>query len=239
MNHLDSRIGDLDVTLVSETKQPEGIVVLCHGFGADRADLSSIADEMIKVDGRFEQLLFVFPDGPLNVDELVGFKARAWWLADLDRIEKLYEEGDFEELKSSCPTELKTCSKMIGKLIGDVHESYNVDYSKILVGGFSQGAMLATDVALGFEHCLGGLIAWSGSLICEDAWRAKAGKHKFPVYQSHGTMDPILPFSNAVELCNLFADAGLNNVFTEFDGPHTIDVGAMKGAMKLIRKVCF
>ena len=34
----------------------------------------------------------------------------------------------------------------------------------------------------------------------------------------------------------MMTDAGVDIEFTEFDGPHTIPISAMKGAMKMIRK---
>jgi phospholipase/carboxylesterase len=168
----------------------------------------------------------------------MGFKARAWWMIDSDLMERLAKLDEFQELKSSSPPEVPECTRMVNELIEYVHQKFDLPYAKIVVGGFSQGAMVTTDVALSFDRPLGGLIVWSGTLICEDKWSELAGKNRFPIYQSHGTEDPILPFSVAVDLCNLFADANLDNVFTEFEGPHVIDVGAMKGAMKLIRKAC-
>lgn len=238
MEHSDKKIGELDVTVVQGCETPKGAVILCHGFGAERSDLASIVEEMIKSDKSFRDIVFLFPDGPENLDAEMGFKARAWWMIDSDLIERLAELDEFQELKSSSPAEVPRCTELINGLIEHVHWKFDLPHSRIIVGGFSQGAMVTTDVALSFDRPLGGLIVWSGTLICEDKWSELAGKHRFPVYQSHGTEDPILPFSVAVDLCNLFADASLDNVFTEFEGPHVIDVGAMKGAMKLIRKAC-
>jgi phospholipase/carboxylesterase len=43
-----------------------------------------------------------------------------------------------------------------------------------------------------------------------------------PVLQTHGTQDPLLPYSEAVALRDLLTESGLNVEFLSFDGPHTI-----------------
>ncbi|QEG22987.1 alpha/beta hydrolase [Mariniblastus fucicola] len=237
MNASKITIGELAVTVVKATDEPKGAVVLCHGFGAGGDDLVSIAEEMAKVDEKFRKLAFLFPEAPIDMSESMGFESRAWWMIDVDEIQQLAEQGKFQKLKSESPAELPRCNGMINEVIEFACNEYQLPHAKIVIGGFSQGAMLTTDVALSHEKQLGGLIVWSGTLICEDKWTSLVGNHSFPVFQSHGTLDPILPFDVAVDLCTMFSDADMNIEFTEFDGPHTLPVSAMKGAVKLLRKV--
>jgi phospholipase/carboxylesterase len=229
------KIGELNVTVVKGNGKPKGAAILCHGFGAGGDDLVGIAEEMAAADKRFADVAFLFPAAPLELDP--EDDSRAWWMIDLEQIQDLVEKGEFRDLKSECPVELSECSEQIKEVIWYVHEKMGIDHSKIVLGGFSQGAMLTTDVALNYELPLAALIIWSGALICEDKWQAAAEKVKFPVFQSHGTMDPLLPFDNAVDLCNLLTDADLDVDFNEFDGPHTIAESGFMGAMKLMRKV--
>lgn len=236
MNSSKLTIGKLSVTLVTGTDKPKGAVILCHGFGAGGDDLVSIADEMVKSDGGFKNLAFLFPEAPIDMSAEMGFDSRAWWMIDVDEIQRLGEQGKFRDLKSTSPDELPNCNAMVREVIDYAKTEFEIPLSKIVIGGFSQGAMVTTDVALSLDESIGGLVAWSGTLICEDKWRALAGVQPFPVYQSHGTLDPILPFDLAVDLCTMMTDAGVDIEFTEFDGPHTIPISAMKGAMKMIRK---
>ena len=100
--------------------------------------------------------------------------------------------------------------------------------SRVLLGGFSQGAMLATDVALRLEEAPLGLVALSGTLLVEDVWapkaKARAGLH---VFQTHGRNDPILSFLAATWLHELFVSSGMQVELHPFDGGHTIHPDAM------------
>jgi phospholipase/carboxylesterase len=49
-----------------------------------------------------------------------------------------------------------------------------------------------------------------------------------PVFQSHGTQDPILPFAIAERLRHVLDDAGMRVSFTQFDGGHGIPPEAMR-----------
>ena len=236
MNSSKLTIGKLSVTLVTGTDKPKGAVILCHGFGAGGDDLVSIANEMVKSDGSFKKMAFLFPEAPIDMSAEMGFDSRAWWMIDVDEIQRLGEQGKFRELKSTSPDELPGCNAMIREVIDYAKSKFELPISKIVIGGFSQGAMVTTDVALSLDESVGGLVIWSGTLICQEKWQSLTGEHEFPVYQSHGTLDPILPFDLAVDLCSMFSDAGADIQFTEFDGPHTISISAMKGAMKLVRK---
>ncbi len=99
----------------------------------------------------------------------------------------------------------------------------------MILGGFSQGAMLATDVALRLEEAPAGLIIWSGTLISEPEWRKRApARRGLGVFQSHGRQDPLLPFLRAVALRDLLIEAGLEVDFLAFDGEHTIPLEALE-----------
>ncbi len=73
--------------------------------------------------------------------------------------------------------------------------------SKLVIGGFSQGAMLATDVALRSDIPLAGLCLFSGTLIAEQEWVVSAPNRRgLRVSLSHGQSDAILPFTAAERL---------------------------------------
>lgn len=237
MNQSKITVGELSVTLVSGSAQPRGAVILCHGFGAGGDDLVSLAREMVAADETLAEVAFLFPAAPIDMGQAMGFDSRAWWMIDIEKIQQLAEQGNFRELKNESPDELPQCNKMIREVIAYAAKEYSLPYSKIVIGGFSQGAMLTTDVALSLDEPIGGLIVWSGTLICQSRWDTLAGQQRFPICQCHGTMDPVLPFSGAVDLCTLFSDAGLEVEFTEFEGPHTIPTSGFGSAVKLVQKV--
>jgi phospholipase/carboxylesterase len=109
---------------------------------------------------------------------------------------------------------------------------------KLVLGGFSQGAMLSLDVALrNPSRKLAGLVQLSGTLIAEQEWRPLLkGRQGLAVYQAHGRADAILPFGAAERLRDLLAKEGEMNVeFDPFHGPHTIPLQTLKRLSTWIR----
>jgi phospholipase/carboxylesterase len=94
---------------------------------------------------------------------------------------------------------------------------------RVVLGGFSQGAMLATDVTLHAERPPGALAILSGSLISKPEWlplmKARAG---LPVLQSHGRADPVLAYQIAETLRDELTAAGVAMKFVPFNGGHGI-----------------
>ncbi|RMF36850.1 MAG: lysophospholipase, partial [Planctomycetota bacterium] len=108
-------------------------------------------------------------------------------------------------------------------------ELSGVDESRLLLGGFSQGAMLTVDTALrGLERPPAAACLYSGCLICEREWKPLAGRLQgSTILQSHGRLDPILPFQTGLWLRDMLVEAGCQVEFLEFDGMHTIPLPAI------------
>ncbi len=228
-------IGDLECVVVtaSENAKPTAAVILCHGFGASSTDLVSIANELMDADPRLENAAYIFPGAPLELDPM--FESRAWWMIDIEKIQRLMEQGQTREMRKESPDRLPACRAMIEQVIAFAKSEYSLAAKQIIVGGFSQGAMLATDVALHHEEPLGGLIVWSGALINETVWKPQAQKQtSMPVIQSHGSIDPILPVAGAHDLRDMLMGAGHKVRYFEFRGPHTITVDGLRPTAQLI-----
>jgi phospholipase/carboxylesterase len=68
-----------------------------------------------------------------------------------------------------------------------------------------------------------GLIQLSGSLLARQDWRPSVGKRAgLPVFQSHGTQDPILPYVMAERLRDELMAEGLTVNWNKFQGGHEI-----------------
>lgn len=229
-------IGGLQCTIANQAGNSSPIrsaVILFHGFGAPGTDLVPIAGELVRAKPELQQTVFIFPQAPIELDP--HYDSRAWWMIDIERIQMLMATGEFRDLRNSCPAELSELSKQISEIVQRCQSEYGLASTDIFVGGFSQGAMLATDVALHHPDPLGGLIVWSGTLLNESVWKAAAeSKPKMRVVQSHGRQDPILPFTGAELLRDLLVDAGHSIEFIPFDGEHTIGVEALMTTIKLL-----
>jgi phospholipase/carboxylesterase len=100
--------------------------------------------------------------------------------------------------------------------------------------------MLAVDTALrGSVAKVGGLLVYSGALICESQWRAAAKNFPLsvPLVQTHGRQDQVLPIATGRWLSELLQDIGCQGNLFEFNGPHTIPTEALVSTAKLLTNV--
>lgn len=199
-------------------------VVLCHGYGAPATDLVPLAWEVFGRRPAWEQMVqFVFPAAPLLLDEMGPGGGRAWWHLDVAALLTAIAAGDVDVLRRTVPEGLADARAALQSTVDALLLRDRLKPSQIVLGGFSQGAMLTTDLALRLPDGPAGLAIFSGSLICEDQWRALAPrKAGLPVLQSHGKFDTILPYVGATWLRDLLLESGLQVEFIEFDGDHTI-----------------
>jgi len=200
---------------------PAAAVILCHGFGAPGDDLVPLAQELVARAPALSSTRFYFPEAPLDL----GFNgARAWWEIDMAAVQRLGRDPEaLRQFRKVEPPGMSAARLKLLALVREVLDGTKLPPSKLVLGGFSQGAMLATDVALRTEEPCAGLAILSGTLLLEDAWRAKAAARAgFHVFQAHGTADPVLPFSAAEGLRELLRAAGQQVEFFSFPGGHTI-----------------
>lgn len=194
------------------------LVVLLHGFGAPGDDLVALW-RYFNVP---EEVRFVFPAAPVNLD--MGFgDARAWWMLDLERVTRARASGQWEELSQEIPRGLAPARTQVLDFLAVAMQELTASPQSMVLGGFSQGAMLSTDLALHSDIPLAGLVLLSGTVIAKQEWLARLPNRKgLPVFQSHGTDDPILAFSAAKELRAHIQVAGLPLQWVEFRGGHEI-----------------
>lgn len=201
-------------------------VVICHGYGASYDDLAPLAGEWIAQLGESsESFRFVFPDAPHSLAELGMPQGRAWWPINMSGLMELVQAKRFSELHQQEPPGIQDARDQLCGVIDAVKADLGGPESPLALGGFSQGAMLSMDVALRGDILPPEvLIQFSGTTICKSQWTASMDRlAKCEVFQSHGTVDPILPFESAIVLRDLIKSAGVSLDFHQFVGPHTID----------------
>ncbi|MBN2195008.1 MAG: phospholipase [Polyangiaceae bacterium] len=237
----EERLGSLETIVVEASEDdadgtldragPRLTVVLCHGFGAPATDLVDLAFAMPIPPGT----RFVFPAAPLPVPQL-GPEARAWWPVDIASLQAA--SGDLDAICSSDPPGMAGARDRLAQALAAARERWQIGERGLVLGGFSQGAILSADVAFRTALPLRGLLLWSGMLFVREAWRlGMQGRRGLPVVQSHGTVDPILPFLGAERLQRELVSAGLDVKWVVFPGGHGIGPGVLPASSDLLRSL--
>jgi phospholipase/carboxylesterase len=204
--------------------QPNLAVVLCHGFGASGLDLAGLtqAFAVVKPD-LLKRVAFIYPAAPLDLAEMGIPGGRAWWMIDLDRLLNRPTPELLASFRRDCPDNLPEARAMLAAMLDEAGRHFGLSIQRFILGGFSQGSMLATDLALRLPLPPAGLCILSGALVNELEWLELAPQRgPFPVFQSHGREDGILLYPQATALRDLLLKAGAEVEFVPFDGQHEI-----------------
>jgi phospholipase/carboxylesterase len=183
---------------------PEGVLVLLHGRGVDERDLYPLLDELDPE----RRLLGAAPRGPLTfppdpgahwyVVRRIGFPDRETFDASFARL------ADWLDALAS---------------------ETGVPPSRTVLGGFSQGAVMAYALALaGSRPRPAGLIALSGFIpTVEGLSLDLESRRGLPVTIAHGTIDPVIGVEFGRDARDRLQAAGLDVNYTESPIGHGID----------------
>ncbi|MEZ6133829.1 MAG: lysophospholipase [Pirellulaceae bacterium] len=235
------RLGSLDCVIISpETVEPiAGLAVFCHGFGAGGDDLVGLAGELLQVAAPQKPLVMVFPAAPLSLADQGMPGARAWWLLSIQRLMNALEEGRYEQVREEVPDGIEEARTALVESIEAAMQRYDVDESRLLLGGFSQGAMLSVETAcLGLKQPPRQLCLFSGALICERRWRPVMPRLRdTKIFQSHGSTDMVLPLQTGLWLRDALTESECRVEFCQFAGPHTIPLEALEHSGKMLAEL--
>jgi phospholipase/carboxylesterase len=194
------------VTLVSRarpaTGEPEGLLVLFHGRGADEHDLLPLADVLDPE----RRLLVVTPRGPLSLPP-----GGAHWYV-------IRELGYPDP-----PTFLHSYELASGWLDGLADET-GIPPERTVLGGFSQGAVMSYALGLGKgRRRPAALIAFSGFMPTVPGFELDVEGDLPPVAIGHGTYDPVIGVEWGRRAKETLEAAGAQVLYSESPMPHTID----------------
>jgi len=205
-------------------------VVLMHGYGAPGDDLVGLAGSIAAPAGT----TFLFPEAPSGLTGTAALmtltdEGRQWWEIDVGRFQRAEKLGTIEKLVEDVPAGLADARASVVAMLDAYERETSTPSDRIVLGGFSQGSMLALDVVLHTERALAGLVVLSGTLIASNEWLPRMAARKgLPVFQSHGTSDALLPFPVAERLRHELENAGMRVSFTSFDDGHGIPPEVMR-----------
>jgi phospholipase/carboxylesterase len=178
--------------------EPEGALVLFHGRGADEHDLVPLLD-LLDPERR---LVGLTPRGPLALPP-----GGAHWYV-VPRVG--YPEP--ETFRSSYA------------LAASWLDTLEVPPERIVIGGFSQGAVMTYALGLGRGRPRpAALVCLSGFVPTVEGFELDLSPPLPPVAIGHGTLDPVIAVEFSRRARALLEDAGADLLYREYPLPHAID----------------
>lgn len=217
-------LGGLRAISVGDPDAAAIVVVLLHGFQMSPADLTPFAHSLRA------PAWFVFPEGPLPARP----QGRAWWHIDAELRERALAAGprDFAEQH---PPDLAAARARVLALLEDV--TAQAGARPVVLGGFSQGGMLACDSLLRSKASVAALALFSASRISFDEWAPFIARERLRGLRtlvSHGTHDADLAFAAGERLRDCLVDAGADVDWIPFDQGHEIPLVVWRHLRKLL-----
>lgn len=223
MKAFETKIADIETLEVSGENKETGIILI-HGYGASMHDLFPLW-EMWHQEG----FNWYFPNGVLPLPGAY-FGGRAWFSIDIAALEEAMRTGKLRDMKNTLPPEFDSTLLALQGYVEEIGKRHK----KLIIGGFSQGAMCSSHLAMKEELQFDGLILMSGALIAEERFPQKASAISF--YQSHGDQDQILSIAGARELNEKLQSLGLEGRLHEFRGGHEIPTSVLHGVKDYLKK---
>ncbi len=195
---------------------PEGALVLLHGRGADEHDLFGLLD-VLDPERRLTGITLA---GPLRLPP----GGKHWYVVprvgfpDPDSF-----AGSYAALQDALDVELA------------------LDPGTTVLGGFSQGAVMALALGLGAGRPRpAGILALSGFIPTVAGWSTGPAQERagLPVALAHGTQDPVISVDFARSARTQLEAAGVDLLYRETPMGHTIDPRAVPELSAWLR-TCF
>ncbi|TVS19458.1 MAG: alpha/beta fold hydrolase [Gammaproteobacteria bacterium] len=185
-------------------------ILLLHGLGADGHDLEGIVPHLnLPADARWRFIFPNAPERPVTINN--GMRMRAWY--DIDPAAGPDSGRD----------DIAASTAQTAALI-DREKERGVPSQRIVVGGFSQGGVIALETGLGYPTRLAGIVALSTYLHdhANVAERLSLANAEAPIFMAHGLMDPMIPVQRAAIARSTLTDLGYEIAWQEYPMGHEI-----------------
>jgi phospholipase/carboxylesterase len=190
-------------------EEAAGVVILLHGRGSSAEDILSLAREIY-----LPQLAYLAPQASGN----------SWY--------------PYSFLAPTAQNEpwLSSALRKVQALVRIATDA-GISPERIVVGGFSQGACLATEFVASHPQRYAGLLAFTGGLIGPpDADLTHTGDlAATPVFLGSGDPDPHVPWQRVEQSAKVLRQMGAKVTTQRYEGrPHTITPAEIDFAKRLI-----
>mgnify|MGYP006088388037 FL=1 len=198
--------------------KPKQIIILCHGYGGDGKDISTLAINWRRF---LPEAVFICPDAPEVC--AVNPQGHQWFDLTSEKEETILEKSLIAESKLSI-------------FLDQVVDDFQLDYMNLALIGFSQGCMIALQVSLTKKDKINSLIGYSGKLI-NKKYLSENINSKPKVFLMHGDKDTIVPATHLLEAKEYLNKHGIKNKIKMFKNcEHHIPVEGTSLGLEFLKK---
>ncbi|MEO8059297.1 MAG: alpha/beta hydrolase [Burkholderiales bacterium] len=205
----------LETIEIETGPNPTASIIILHGLGADGHDFVPVAEEFDL--SSVGPVRFIFPHGPTRpVTINGGHVMRAWYDilgADIGAAGRSLEDE----------AGLRESQALVEALIAG-ETARGIKSSRIVLAGFSQGCAMTFMAGLRHKERLAGLLGMSGYLPLADKTTAErsAANAGVPIFQAHGTADPVIPVGRATASRDTLLALGYPVEWHAYPMPHSV-----------------
>jgi phospholipase/carboxylesterase len=206
------------VNLPTKKTEKPPVIILLHGYGANESDLFDITKSF---DGRFLSFSVQAPT-------CEGSGCR-WY--DI--------EWQNDSVKNHNYAQLKVSEKKLFQFISSACKAYKADSSKVIIIGFSQGAIMAYDMLLTKPDKIKAIMALSGRLLPESK-TIKLGKTKAEegmCFIAHGYSDNVIKPKHADDAASYMGTQKFRVEKKMYEMPHSICGDELNDMKRFLIKV--
>jgi len=176
----------------SHSGTTDSVVVLLHGYGADGNDLLGLADP---VGPHLPNTVFIAPDAP----EQCTINPAGYQWFPIPWIDGSSEEEAMRGMHAAAHD--------LDAFLDQVLADEGVGPDRMILFGFSQGTMVALQVAPRRTEPVAGIVGFSGRLLNPDLLADEVVSRP-PVLLMHGDQDDVVPPQSLPEAANALTQAG-------------------------------
>jgi phospholipase/carboxylesterase len=190
---------------------PFPTILALHGWGASAHDLIGLAPAL-----HGGRALVLCPQGPLAFEIGEGYVGHGWF--------------ELSQVRPPSAADIARSADQVRAFLAAAAERYPIERRKLVALGFSQGGVLAYELALRDPGRFAGLAALSSWLPGElaDSLPAQPGGENFPALVIHGTRDPMIPVARAQESRQRLVERGFSVTYREYEMEHGIGPEALR-----------
>ncbi len=184
------------------------LLLLLHGRGSDENDMMRMAKGL-----PFNYNVFALR-APLEHSN----GKFTWYKMDMSKGVTYRDEND-----------INNAMAMLMMSLDYFKSEYKLQPSKVVIGGFSQGAILSLNAGLKMPELCDGVLMLSG-LMLDDLKTMSFKQKEYPmIFISHGEEDRVIPFRHAEECAAVLRQAGITHTFRNYEGmAHSINASNFK-----------